>query len=90
MKRVVVVCAVGLALGGCIMQARHEREIAEADTKEAAFCESIGARPNTSAYTDCRLRMRQELIRKQAAEKSAVRGGGVVCSHIPNVATVCN
>ena len=89
MKRLVVVGLVALMLGGCITRARHERELAEADQKEDTFCTSIGARPGSASYTDCRLKMRQERVRKQALENAA-RRADVMCTPIAGVGTVCN
>jgi len=85
-----VVVAVALVLGGCIQRERHERELVEAGPKEEAFCRSIGTAPGTPAYTDCRLKMRQELVRKQSAEVAAHRGGGVMCNTVSGIGTFCN
>lgn len=93
MKRVVVVCAVGLALGGCMTRARQEQQIAEAGPKEDAFCRSIGAKPGSDAYVNCRTTMRQELLRSQAQERdrnsrvgdALIAAGGAISAGRPTL-----
>lgn len=67
--RVVGVVACALLMSGCITKAQHEQQLAEAGPKEDAFCRSIGAKPGSEAYTNCRMTMRQQLLASQAQER---------------------
>jgi len=90
MRIVLVVVACAMVLGGCIRRERQEREIGEADAKEDAFCLSIGAKKGSSDYTNCRVSMRQELLRKHAAETSRARET-TTCTYMSGLrTTVCD
>lgn len=72
MRAVLLAGVVAFALGGCITKAVQEKELAESGPKDDAYCKSIGAQPNTPAYTQCRLTLRQQLLNTQADTRASL------------------
>lgn len=64
MKRTLIVLGLAVVLGGCATP----EQLAERDD---ATCQSYGAAPGSSAYTDCRLRVAQE--RRQAIQAAVAQ-----------------
>ncbi|MCJ2085502.1 hypothetical protein MKK88_05770 [Methylobacterium sp. E-005] len=66
--RIVIVAAALLALTGC---KSTEQRAAEADD----FCRSIGARPGSDAYVQCRLAQQQRQDAERARKRAAINEG---------------
>lgn len=60
MKRVALLAAVAVVLGGCQPRGFGEQFMSsqEMAAKDEGVCASFGAAPGTQGYVDCRLRLR--------------------------------
>ena len=70
------VVLVTAALGGCITKAIQEKETSEAGPKHDAYCQSIGAKPGTDTYAQCRLTMLSQLRTDQAETRARLSAAG--------------
>lgn len=68
MKRVVVVCAVGLALGGCKTAAERQQAQMAQDT---AACARLGATPGSEREFQCKLALETQRRNADAAYGAA-------------------
>lgn len=68
MKRVVVVCAVGLALGGCKTAAERQQAQMAQDT---AACARLGATPGSEREFQCKLALETQRRNEGAAYGAA-------------------
>jgi hypothetical protein len=62
MRKVVFWAGIGLILAGCGVRGTGEQFMSpdQIEAKDLATCQSLGARPGTQSYIDCRLRLRSD------------------------------
>lgn len=71
-----------VAVGGCVSKARQQQQAAEVNAKDEAYCRSIGAKPGSESYTNCRLILRREAAQKEAADGLAAQQTGNAMSAV--------
>ncbi len=67
--RIIFLCVI-IALAGCKHQT-PEQVAAQQDAADDATCKSFGLQFGTPAYADCRLRLREQVQVKAAADNAA-------------------